>query len=156
PVPSRLASDDEITALAGVLRDLNAGCLQHLALPSRELALSIRRPVIGTGPVQSWSQPGKWRQDLDEIDATFADKGQYWGQTLPESLEVFFTMATDPPVYIPSFDGLPGWKDALYRPIKEKLEILRDPAVRQKMRDDMTNPEARSFSKDWNDIIVEE
>jgi N-acyl-D-aspartate/D-glutamate deacylase len=156
PVPSRLATHEEVIEVASVMRELNVGCLQHIALRSRDIALAIRRPVIGSGPVQTRADPGGWRRELDTIEATFEQGGQYWGQTLPGSPDMFFIMATDSPVRIPPFDHMPAWQEALIRPLAEKPAVLHEPGMRERMRADLKDPAPRPFSKDWNDIVVEE
>jgi N-acyl-D-aspartate/D-glutamate deacylase len=149
PVPSRLADDDELLALAGCVADhdgttieaIVAGCINGFSDDEVELltALSLRgrRPlnwnVLG---VSSLNPAGHERQ-LAASDAAAARGGRVVALTLPHPMSVRLSFLTG---FV--LDGLPGWREVMHLSVPDRLGALGDPAVRERLAAGATSPGA--------------
>jgi N-acyl-D-aspartate/D-glutamate deacylase len=140
PVPSRLADDDELLALAAcvaehegtTLEAIVAGCINGFSDDEVELLAGMssvaRRPlnwnVLG---VSSLNPTGHERQ-LAASDAAAARGGRVVALTLPHPMSMRLSFLTG---FV--LDGLPGWREILHLPVPERLTALGDPAVRERL-----------------------
>lgn len=163
PVASRVAPDDELVELAAVLREMNIGCVEttprgglsgltdHDYGMLRRLAFASGRPTVYNGVGHTWNYPTAWQKTLDLFAQTFREKGQLWGLAFADRLDNWFDLKATRLF----FNDMPGFRDAIRRPYEEKLTVLADPNVRDRMRADLADPTPRLFSKNWADIIVD-
>ena len=158
PVPSRLADDAELFALCEVVSESNSGVIQmnmgrHCVeqIPQYdELARRTRRPIVWQSVQYKESEPEFGRTCSSGIHKTFRDGYQAYGLTHTVPLMRHFTMK-DAQI----FDEFPVWKNLMFLPEEARKQAFADPASRQKMRDDMTEPRPVSFHRNWGRVFVE-
>ena len=162
PIASRLAADDEILELAGVLGELNRGSVQisigtlGIAVPAekgidlfKRLA-AAGRPVIWQAIAHRWDEPDQWRQLLDLAQESLAAGVPSYPLCNARLFNNRFNLKN-----AQVFDDLPAWKQVLFTPIPQRMEILRDPAVRQKLRSEAVENHFRSrFSRRWDLVYL--
>ncbi|MEX0806416.1 MAG: amidohydrolase family protein [Candidatus Binatia bacterium] len=158
PVPSRLATEEELLALCDVTRELNSGVIQtnhgrHCVEQIPEYDRIVRRacrPLIWQSVQYKESEPELWKNMLDGIAGTFNAGYQAYGLTHTVPLMRHFTMK-DAQV----FDEFPVWKNIMFLPEDARKQAFGDPATRKKMRDDMAEPRPVSFHRNWARVFVE-
>ena len=162
PIASRLAADDEILDLARVLGELNRGSVQisigtlGIAVPAekgidlfKRLA-SVGRPVIWQAIAHRWDEPDQWRQLLDLAQEGLAAGVPSYPLCNARLFNNRFNLKN-----AQVFDDLPTWKQVLFTPIPQRMEILRDPGVRQKLRYEAVENHFRSrFSRRWDLVYM--
>ena len=168
PVASRLAEWDEVVELTGVMSELGAGIMEF----SREstdrdpearkdeqarmkaLAVASGVPLTFGGSWYHRGTPDVWRNQFDMVDDTVAAGGKMLiqgGATWNGSLRSFETATP--------YDLLPAWKAFRALPLEEQEKRLRDPEVRAKLADavtqhshnpDLSLPNFLQRPVDWN------
>ncbi len=159
PIPSRLATEDEILALAGVLGDLNCGSVQisqgSLGVSNDseksigffdELAARSGRPVVWQSIAHRWDQPDLWRKQLDRAENSLAKGVRSYPLC---NARLFNNRLTLKNAQV--FDDLPTWKQLMFVPFEQRKELFRDPEVRAKLRFEAVEDKSRSrFSRRWD------
>ncbi len=135
PVPSRLAEPAEIEALAGVLRERNAGILQFTIGPGlyvdeiASLAKTVGRPVTWSALLSGMGKLGSHREIL-------ARHAEFQAQGLRITPQVScrpLTFDYDFKEPFP-FEGLPAFERAAAADVAEKRRIYADPEFRSAFR----------------------
>ena len=158
-VPSRFADEDELAALARVLRRYRRGIVAFIpaGVPTvtledmqtvRRLARESGRPVLWNILLQTWSAPDNWRQVLDWTRESYAEGLRALPLSLPERFDVNFSLRSG------LFSDMPAWKAMFDAPPAEKMGRLRRPEVRAALQADLDDPAPRVFSKRLQDIVV--
>ena len=149
PVPSRGAEPMELVALAGAIEDVPgttlecilAGCINGFSAEERELlahlSLAAGRPVNWNVLGVSTMNPTGHESQLAASDEAAERGGRIVALTLPHSMRMRLSFLTG---FV--LDGLPGWRDVLSLPIRERLAALADPAVRRRLDASATSEEA--------------
>jgi N-acyl-D-amino-acid deacylase len=163
PIPSRLAAEEEILELAGVLGELNRGSVQisigtlGVAVPAEKgvdlfdrIAARAGRPVVWQSISHRWDQPDLWRQLLD-LAGKSSDAG------VPSyplcNARLFNNRFNLKNAQV--FDDLPTWKETLFKPLDARMEFFRDPDLRQKLRSEAVENHFRSrFSRRWDLVYM--
>ena len=136
PIPSRLASDDEVERLCGVVGELHAGSLMILprssvfGIDDHDRAFLIRvaqetgcNVVIQTRLVQEAidaAAPVFGLLQVRQFDRVFSLKSTSKGTSI--------------------LDGMLSWGEVMRQNLDERLRLLRDDAFRQAMRRDALHP----------------
>jgi N-acyl-D-aspartate/D-glutamate deacylase len=153
PVSSRLASDGEVHALAEVLRDLNTGIVLVSGGPKYaaidELARHSERPVVWLSVVHHYSNPTRWREQLDNIGATFRDGYRAYAMTHTAPQWSVFNMKNSQ-----RFDEFPTWRNLMFIPDAERKQAMGDPATRAKLADELADPRPTTFHRRWDLVEV--
>ena len=163
-IPAIWADEDEIFALADVLTDLGSGIIQsgggrnaelHNRLMSR-LSEASGRPVVYNNLGQSVRQPTAWKDLMAVVDETSAAGIRAYPLCSPNSTTQRFTMRNSQ-----VFRGSPTWHPILIASDDEKLRAYSDPAVRQKLHDEVVEWKieipGETLTRNWYDYIwVEE
>ena len=156
PLPSQLASDGELLALCGVLREFGIGSIEYTLQAQRrpdfeftaELSKAAGRPIVWNALAQFQTQPNHWRKVLSWMDE-LNDSAQLYGMTICFPTHLYFTLNE-----MNQFDDMPHWRDTLSKPIPERKQALQDPAVRAALQNDFQTVRTRVFNGDWRDITV--
>jgi N-acyl-D-amino-acid deacylase len=156
PLPSHTADDSELLALCGVLREFGIGSIEYTLAAQRRpdfeftaaLSRAAGRPIVWNALAQFQTQPDHWRRILSWMDELNRD-AQLYGMTVCFPTHLYFTLEE-----MNQFDDMPHWRDALSRPLPERIAVLRDPAVRAALNDDFRTVRTRVFSGEWRDISV--
>src|ERR671923_1095852 len=163
PIPSRLATDEEIIELACALGEINQGAVQisrgslGVSVPMVEtvqlfekIAAESGRPVIWQSISHRWDRPGEWRQLLDLVGESLAKGAQSYPLCNARLFNNRFTMKN-----AQVFDDLPTWKQILFLPIEERKKVLREPEVRKKLRYEAVEEKKSSrFSRRWDLVYM--
>jgi N-acyl-D-amino-acid deacylase len=163
PIQSRFATDEEIIELACALGEINQGAVQisrgslGVSVPMRESVqlfdeISSRsgRPVIWQSITHRWDKPTEWRQLLDLAKESI-DRGV---QSYPLcNARLFNNRLTMKNAQV--FDDLPTWKTILFLPLEARVEAIKDPDTRKKMRYEAVEEKRSSrFSRRWDLVYL--
>jgi len=162
PIASRLATEEEIIELAGVLGGVNRGSVQisvgtpGISVPAEKgVAFFNRlaaagRPVIWQSIAHRWDQPDLWRQLLGMAEQSLAAGIPSYPLCNARLFNNRFNLKN-----AQVFDDLPTWKQILFTPIDQRTEAFRDPEVRQKLRSEAVENRFRSrFSRRWDLVYM--
>lgn len=134
PVPSRLATFEEAKALAMALGEAGRGVMQatvgaNLFLDQfAEISEATGRPVSWTALLSGmWGEGGA----KGVLDATEARGGQVWPQVACRPLVMQVTMADPFPMAT-----IDAFQEVLAVPHDQRADVYRDPAWRERMRND--------------------
>ena len=160
PLPCRLASRDELSALAGVLKELKRGSIE-IALTRSPGMLSddeydlltflltqSERPVTWLGLLQKpEAPPDAWKDALKRVVPLF-DRGYLpLGQVPCHYKSARFSLKR--PFIFGNFDC---WKVVFDRPLAEQKQLYASAAFRTAFREEMKQP--RLFTGQWNNMSV--
>ena len=158
PMPSRLASNDEMAALVGAMGESGRGVYMltkgaHTRVAFLEsLAAASGRPVMIAALLHNSVAPGAVFDDLDAIAAANARGRRLLGQVSCCALTMDFTLASPYPV-----EGLASWKPALGKSGAELAAVLADRAFRDGVRAELkTATTFRLFNSEWDKVHVVE
>jgi N-acyl-D-aspartate/D-glutamate deacylase len=160
PLPCRLASRDELTALAGVLKELKRGSIEIALTRSPGmlsddeydlltfLLMSSERPVTWLGLLQKpEAPPDAWKDALKRVVPLF-DRGYLpLGQVPCHYKSARFSLKR--PFIFGNFDC---WKVVFDQPLEEQKKLYASPEFRAAFRTEMRQP--RLFTGQWNNMSV--
>ena len=154
PVPSRVASDDEVVALAGVCSEhpgttlewVSDGCLNGFSDEEVDLmaamSLAARRSLNWNVLTVDSARPEAYRNQVSACERVAERGGR--AVALPMPILVGMTM------HFHSFCALyklPDWEEVMALPGDEKKARLADPEVRRFLEGRAASPEAGVFSR---------
>ena len=158
PMPSRLASDEEMAALVGAMGEGGRGVYMltkggHTPIPFLEsLAAAAGRPVMVAALLHNSVNPTAVFADLDAIAAANARGRRMLGQVSCCPLSMDFTLASPYPV-----EGLASWRPALGLAGAALKAVLADTAFRDAVRAELATPTTfRLFNSEWEKVQVVE
>ena len=163
PIPSRLATDEEIVELASVLGELNCGSMQisrgtlGTARPVEEdvdffrrLAATSGRPVIWQSIAHRWNAPELWRKLLDLAQDSLASGAPSYPLTNARLFNGRFTLKN-----AQTFDDLPSWKQVMFAPVDQRAELFSDTERRRQLRfEAVEDRRPTTFSRRWDQIFL--
>ena len=156
PMPSRLAQDDELRALVGVLGELNRGIFQLTVGPSmtverlESMAAETGRPVFMTAALHNETFPDRAIGMLDGAAAAQERGNAVWAQVACQPLSMDFSMRTAFPL-----QGLDAWEPLHGASDEDFLAIIASPEFRDRFRDDLEKPKrGRIFYGNWQRVEV--
>lgn len=162
PVPSNLASPEEIVALCSVLAGYDQGVLQNLCrtfaigydesdrklLPDMVRA-SGNKPLHANLLLRFTNAPDLWRSCLSLLES--------WAR---EGLRIYPMASANPKGLHLALsdtillDEMLSFRETLALPMPQRIAALRDPAVRARLRDDFDRPGGRQLAFGWSDLLV--
>lgn len=155
PMPSRLASDAEFHALAGVLGEQGRGTYMMTKSSDttpqwlQALAASARRPFLAAAILHNPGAPqAAWNDMLGVAEGRALGLDMY-GAVSCCPLRFEFSMREP---YV--FEGLKAWKPALEARGEGTRAVYADAAFRQAVKDELAVKVRRVFSGDWSKIHV--
>jgi N-acyl-D-amino-acid deacylase len=159
PIPALWADENEIFALADVLRDMSTGTIQagggqYVELKDgmmRRLAEATGRTVVYNSLSQTMRRPNEWKEHMTRIEETAALGIRAYPMCSPNRVTQDFTMKNSQ-----VFRGLPTWHPILLMSNEEKLRLYADPEIRAKLHDEavVNKPDsAVGISKTWWNYI---
>ena len=139
-IPANWATDEEIFALADVLRELGTGIIQggggrEAEMKNRlmsRLSEATGRQVVYNNLGQSVRRPNQHTDLMAIVDETSKAGIRSYPLCSPISVVQRFTMKN-----CQVFRGIPSWHPILLAPDEEKMRAYSDPEVRQKLHDDV-------------------
>jgi N-acyl-D-amino-acid deacylase len=158
PMPSRLASDDEMMALIKAMGERGKGVYMvtkggQMPVPFLEdMARQSGRPVMIAALLHNSTNPTGVFKDLDQIASANTRGQRLIGQVSCCPLTMDFTLASPYPV-----EGLKSWKPALGLRGAALKTVLSNKAFRQSVRDEIAAPTTfRLFNGEWDKVHVVE
>jgi N-acyl-D-amino-acid deacylase len=158
PMPSRLASEEEMAALVAAMGEGGRGVYMltkggQTPMPFLEsLAAASGRPVMVAALLHNGTNPGAVFADLDAIAAANGRGRRLLGQVSCCPLTMDFTLASPYPV-----EGLASWKAALGLSGAALEAVLADASFRDGVRAELaTMASFRLFNNEWDKVHVVE
>ena len=158
PMPSRLATDDELHTLVTSLKETGRGLFMltkggHTKIDFLEkLAVDSGRPVVVAALLHNSTNPTAVFADLDAIEAARQRGSRIIGAISPCPLTNDFTMHSPYPV-----EGLVSWKPALSLKGDAFKSKLAETAFRDAVRAEIAAPAVfRLFNGEWHKVQVVE
>ncbi len=158
PMPSRLASDEELRTLVGTLGEARKGVFMltkggHTRIDFlASLSEQTSRPVVVAALLHNSTNPGVVFDDLDAIEAARARGLRMHGAISVCPLTNDFTMRSPYPV-----EGLVAWRPALSLKGDALKAKLAEPSFRQAVRAEVAAPATfRLFNGEWHKVNVVE
>ena len=156
PMPSRLASDEELRALVGVLGEAKRGIFMltkggGTSIPFLEsLAAETSRPVMIAALLHNSTNPDGVFEELDQIRAGRERGHKLYGQVSCCPLTMEFTLAAPYPL-----EGIAAWSPALTAAPGDLPGILADAGFRDSVERDLSEPApVRLFNGEWHKLRV--
>jgi N-acyl-D-aspartate/D-glutamate deacylase len=162
PVPSNLASAEELVALSGVLARYDQGALQHLcrtfalgydaadrALLAEMVRASGGKPMHANILLRFTNDPDVWRTCLDVLEG-YARAGLRvypMASANPKGLHLALADTI-------LLDEMPAFRQTLSLPLAQRMSALRDPSVRARLRADFDTPGLRQLAFGWDQLQV--
>lgn len=158
PMPSRLASDEEMMALVKAMGEQGKGVYmvtkggQMPVSLLEDMAAQSGRPVMVAALLHNSTNPGAVFKDLDAIAEANARGRKLIGQVSCCPLTMDFSLASPYPV-----EGLQSWKPALGLSGDALRHVLADTAFRENVRKELaTTATFRLFNNEWDKVHVVE
>ncbi|HWP60945.1 MAG TPA: amidohydrolase family protein [Candidatus Acidoferrales bacterium] len=165
PVPSRLASLDEIERLCLAVGESRRGAVQfthgafatpelieRLSRRYNEIAKNTRRPLIGESIRQRWSEPDLWRKQLNDVEESFRQGAATYAMTTTRPSLRRWTLKN-----ANRFDEMPTWRKIMSLPLEIRMRELRNPETRAQLaREAVEDRQPISFSRRWDLVFVRE
>ncbi|HSA89161.1 MAG TPA: amidohydrolase family protein [Burkholderiales bacterium] len=156
PMPSRLADQAEMRALAGCLREAGRGVFmltkggQTAIGFLEELAAESGRPVVIAALLHSSTNPGAVFEDLQKIQEANARGRRLVGAVSCCPLAMEFTLHSP---YV--FEGLDAWRPALALKGRDFRRKLKERQFREALRAELAKPaHFRLFNGEWQRVHV--
>jgi N-acyl-D-aspartate/D-glutamate deacylase len=163
PVPSRLASLDEIERLCLLVGESQRGAVQFthgaFATPElierlshryNEIAKNTRRPLIGESIRQRWSEPDLWRKQLDDVEESFRQGAATYAMTTTRPSLRRWTLKD-----ATRFDQMPTWKKVMALPLEIRAQEFANPETRSKLAwEAVEDNRPINFSRRWDLVFV--
>jgi N-acyl-D-amino-acid deacylase len=159
PVPPRLATPEEIEALASVLTERNAGLFQTTqggvnkpedVQRTADLALRLGRPILWQSILHRWSHPDAWRDLLDAAAEAAARGARSYAMTNARPFNNRYTLRD-----AQEFDEFPTWRALMFAPVEARRAAFQDPEVRAKLSwEAVEDPTPRNFHKRWDLVRI--
>jgi N-acyl-D-aspartate/D-glutamate deacylase len=163
PVPSRWASNDEVLALAGAVRDhdgtsleaIVSGCLDMFS--DDEIELLSKMSAAGGRPL-NWNVltvdskvPERVPRQLEAGTRSAELGGRVVALTMPTIVPMNMSFGNYCALFM-----IPGWGDVMGLPTAQRIEKLRDPAVRAELDGKANSPDAGVFRRlaHWGAYII--
>jgi N-acyl-D-amino-acid deacylase len=160
PMPSRLADDREMRALAGALGEVGRGVFMitkgmTTSVPwLEEIAAASGRPVMIAAMFVDPGDPTRVFRELGEIEAAWARGRELWAQVGCFPLGMEFTLRHPYPL-----EAFFAWRPAIEAAGEaEYRQVLADPSFRQKLTEEAGIPGVpnRFSDKTWPHLSIME
>jgi N-acyl-D-aspartate/D-glutamate deacylase len=159
-LPSCLAPQEELFALAEVLGEVGTGVIQSGASAPFELRdrLCSRlsqisgRPVIYNQIVYRTNAPDQWREHLAFLEQAVQQGLRSYPLVNPRHISSRFTMKN-----AQVFDRMPAWSPIMTGPLEGKVKAFRDPEARKRLRAEAVDGSGvpyENFSRRWDLMLI--
>ncbi|MCU1357738.1 MAG: amidohydrolase [Acidimicrobiales bacterium] len=151
PIPSRLASTDEVRALADAVGRYGRGSIafapesavEGISPDDRDLLIELAR----RGGVPAITQGLGGRSKVDAPTKTWDESRQFLDRSAEQGTPVYsllMTRALNGPFTVAEgtsrYEGVPAWHRLMTAPIEEKRRLLADPDERERLRFAIDHP----------------
>ncbi len=144
PVPSRLATDEEIIELGSVCQEFPQGIMEVLPKADlsgfvesdkdflKQVSAAAGRPIVWIVLAHRWEAPNQWRDMLEYMAQASRMGHRIYGIARTKRMDQEFNFKLN---FL--FERFPTWKEVLEKPIPERIKAFRDPQQRAKLREEM-------------------
>ena len=162
PIPSNLASSDELVALSSVLANYPEGVIEHLCRSFatgydesdrkllRDMATASGGKILHVNMLLRFTtDPDIWRTCLDVLEG-YAQEGLRvypMASANPKGLHVALTDTG-------MLDEMPTFRAVLSGTVAERSEKLRNPSVREALDREFNDPDLRQVKFGWDQLLV--
>ena len=163
PVPSRLASIDELEALAGACRDFEGTSLEFIPSTTGIAMFTDDDIEALVRMSRAAARPINWNLMRVEIGDTVADAklavgtdsvrrgARVIGLCLPEPLQLHMTFLSGV-----LLDTIDGWEQTMKLPVRERTAALADPERRRQLAASAAGDAVRAKWAAWGSHVVVE
>ena len=161
PVPSNLASDEEVIALCAVLAEFDRGAIEIIprsfaeGYDERDRVLLHRMSEVSGKPIDLnpvvWfpNMPDGWVRSMEFIEEQAAQGLRLYPMYGTQQGGAYFSLDT---TFL--FDDMPAFREPLLLSEPERSAALRDPLVRKRMREELAGPPMPSFPLNFDITTV--
>ncbi|MCB1804940.1 MAG: hypothetical protein KDJ99_07265, partial [Candidatus Competibacteraceae bacterium] len=156
PMPSRLASQDELQTLVNAMGADGKGVfmltkgLKTTVDYLESIAASSHRPVVIAALLHNPRVPKAIFRNLADIGAANERGRELYGQVSCCPLSIEFTLQSAYPL-----EGMDAWKPAMKVHGDNLKQLLLDPDFRRRVREELAEPNAvRLFNAEWHKLQV--
>jgi N-acyl-D-aspartate/D-glutamate deacylase len=160
-IPASFAPEEELFALAQILKEVGTGVIQSGGGTTPELKTRLMsriseasgRQVIYNVLRESVRAPGGWKKHLDFVEESCRQGARAVPLCSPNSVVSHFNMKN-----CQIFRQLPNWLKLINISDAEKLKAYGDPQIRQKLRLDLQAPVTSDsrFVNRWDLVLIAE
>ena len=154
PMITDIMSPDDLIAFARVLKEKGRGFIQVLGADFElfeKVAEISGRPVIWNtlefGTDQQGNTYGYWRDILKWLEDCNSRGNQIYGHAVTCNIESQFSLDE-----WNLFDGIPSWRDVTLGTLAERMLKMRDPILRQALKDDFDSIRAKQKERPTDPI----
>jgi N-acyl-D-aspartate/D-glutamate deacylase len=162
PIPSNVASSDEIVALCAVLARYPEGIVEHLPRSFamgyddsdrkllREIAIASGiKPVHVNSLLRFTNDPEIWRECMTLLEQLAADGLRVYpmASANPKGLHISLSDTG-------MLDEMPTFREVLAKPHTERVRLLRDHATREQLRKEYEDESIGNVKFTWAELIV--
>ena len=143
PVPSRQASDEELLELAGTLKEFNRGSVEVVGVAPElmtQISLTTGRPLNWNELSHGWDQPDAWKGQLASMEQAAERGAQVYAVARCFRLDQLFGLNN--PRTLQRYGRWPQWDQVLAEPRERRVQLLRSPDVRARLKDDVEKIDA--------------
>jgi N-acyl-D-aspartate/D-glutamate deacylase len=172
PVPSRLAAEDELIALVAEVGRWKSASISYLprsvqqGLDEADRELLVRLALAAGVPIVIQGLGGRSKVDApteswESAEGFLADANARGAAIFSLTMARPFDRAASLGPENKHYRGVPSWHAMLQAPIEERRAMLRDPAVRERMRYAVENPNTDPAAgttvrpPTWDALVVE-
>ena len=161
PVPSNLATPEEIVALSSVLADYDQGVLQNLcrsfavgydasdrALLADMVRASGNKPMHANLLLRFTTGPDIWRTCLGVLEGYARDGLRVYPMASANPKGLHLALADTG-----MLDEMPIFREVLSLPMAERVQKLNEPATRDRMRHEFATA-PRQLAFEWSQLLV--
>ncbi len=155
PMPSRLANDDELLALSGVLKEKGRGTLMMTKASDtpmesiERLCAAAGRPYIVAALLHSALDPQRTFNDLNEISNARSRGNLMVGAVSPCPLNMEFTFRSPYPL-----EGFKVWSPLMSLEEDDYKSALANHSFRESFLAELNDGRVHVFSGDWDKVHV--
>lgn len=135
PVPSRMATEEEIKVLASQTKGMKCGFIHGLGTPEFSLTITkeIERPFLYPPVTQAiTAAPDSWREQLEAVQSRIAEGGRTFGMAPVNRRQ--FEMSFD---NTNVFDRWSSWQKLMTEPLDTRMASMRDSKLRDQLKKEM-------------------
>ena len=158
PLPSMVATREEVEALMSIGREFNVGSVEvtpanihideKVIAQLESYARLSGRPCIHTAVFQAYHVGDQWKRSLDLIEEANARERVY-GLGIIHRIGSLMNL-----LEYNLFDEMPAWNKALNGTLEERIARLSDPEVRAELQHDLDHYLERVWSGRWDKMTV--
>lgn len=158
PLPSMIATKEEVEALLSIGREFNVGSVEvtpaNIHIDQKVIAQLERyahlsgRPCIHTAVFQAYHVGDQWKRSLELIEEA-NKRERVYGLGIIHRIGSLMNL-----LEYNLFDEMPAWNKALNGTLEERITRLGDPEVRAKLQHDLDHHLERVWSGRWDKMTV--